>query len=513
MKTNRILYLLIVLFAFSACEDQLDLANPNSVSSADYFTNESEAVAVADAMYNSLIIDGWYQRITPIYNDGRGDEVICRSPWPFMTGFSNFTLPPADASGDIFWVGHYISVYRANVALERVPEIPGVSEELKNRILGQAYFIRALTYFKLANQYGNPPLILKTPEGQDEFYPSNADVTKEAVYAQIKEDLMQAINLLPLNYDGVTGPDQGQIGRATKGAANALMGKVFLYEGDYAGAAPYFNAVITSGEYDLAENYFDIFSGDPAREIADPGKIFWAEFTTSENPNPNWGGDPNVNWRQFNALSLTYSVANFFDFFPSNFLYTEMRQELTIDGTLDERYHATILSYEPTEGYDYAYGGPWPYAPGDYFIKKFTLAETGGNPDFSGVNYPIIRYADVLLMYAECLANTGDIPGAAEYVQIVRNRANLPDREAEFAAYTLDEFMDQIEHERIMELAIEGHRWFDLMRWGKLDNPTDLAELQSHDPEFNSFVPERKLIPIPLNELNFNSNLVGNSAN
>ncbi|MFA0964422.1 RagB/SusD family nutrient uptake outer membrane protein [Roseivirga sp. BDSF3-8] len=512
MKFRIFTYTLLAA-VFLGCDSKLDIPDPNRLSSDEYYSTEEQAVASVDAIYNTLIIDGWYQRMTPIYNDSRSDEVGSRSPWAFLTGLSNFTLPPADEGGDIFWAGHYITVNRANQALENVPNVPDLDPALTDRLLGQAYFLRGLAYFKLANQYGNPVLVLETPVGVEALYPSNEGVTKEGVYEQVKMDLEMAIDLLPTSYAGISGPDANQSGRATKRAAQALMGKVLLYEGEYAQALPFFETVITSGEFALAENYADIFSGDPALEQADPGKIFWAEFTNSTNPTPNWGGDPNVNWRQFNALSLTYSVANFFDFYPTNWLYNEMRQELTVDGNLDERYHATILSYEPEEGYDMAFGQPWPYGENDYFLKKFTLADMGGNADFSGINYPIIRYADVLLMYAECLANTGNIGAAAEYVQIVRDRANLPDRESEFAGYTLDQFMDQLAHERVMELAVESSRWFDIMRWGWLDDAQKLQLLQAHDPEFLNFTPDRKLIPIPLNEMNNNPNLVGNAAN
>jgi len=291
------------------------------------------------------------------------------------------------------------------------------------------------------------------------------------------------------------------------------MGKVLLYEGKYSEALPYFKAVVDSKVYDLAPNYADLFTQDPFVEQANPGKIFWAEFTQSQNPGDNWGGDPNASWKQFSALAPTYSKADFGDYGPTAFLYNEMRKELTVDDKLDPRYHATILSYEPDEGDSTAYGQPWPYGPNEYFIKKYTLAATGGNPFTCGINYHIIRFADVLLMYAECLANTGDIPGAAEQVQRVRDRANLPDREAEFAAYNLDEFMDQLAHERVMELAVENLRWYDILRWGWLDDPAKLAELRANDPEIENYVPARKYMPIPQNELDLNPNMVGNSVN
>jgi hypothetical protein len=270
---------------------------------------------------------------------------------------------------------------------------------------------------------------------------------------------------------------------------------------------------VESNVYNLGANYADLFTQDPSIEATVPEKIFWVEFTQSQNPGDNWGGDPNASWKQFSALAPTYSRGDFGDYAPNAFLYNEMRLERTIDDKLDPRYHATILSYEPSEGYTTAYGQPWPYDPADYWIKKYTLAATGGNPFTCGVNYHILRFADVLLMYAECLANTGDIAGAAEQVQRVRDRANLPDREAEFAALSLPQFMEQLAHERIMELAIEGVRYYDITRWGWLDDPAKLAQLKLNDPEFENYVPSRKYMPRPQAELDNNPNLVGNDVN
>lgn len=515
LKSSKIYLLVLFLIGMNACQDRLEIIDPNRLSSAEYYVNESQAVAAVDAIYNALIIDGMYQRIIPIYNDGRGDELSCRSPWTFMTGFSSFVLPATDGALEIFWAGHYIMVSRANQALENVPTIEDMDANLRDRLLGQAYFLRGLAYFNLTNTLEKVPLILETPQGQDAFYPSNADVTVDKVYTQVKSDLEKAIAMLPLNYNDVSGPDQGQEGRATKGAAQSLLAMVYLYEGNHAAALPFLREVVNSGQYSLAANYFDLFSQDPAVERSNPGRIFWADFTTSANAEFNWGGDPNVNWRQFLALTPTYSVGDFFDFYPTAYLYNEMREEKTVDDTFDPRYHATILSYVPDDGYTTAYGVDWferGFAETDYFIKKYTNAADGSDAFTSGFNYHIIRYADVLLLYAECLAVTGNIPDAAGFVQQVRDRANLPDREGEFAGYSLPQFMDQLEHERIMELAVEGKRWWDIKRWNLLKD--NLAELQSHDFEFNTFTAdEDEFIPIPQTELDRNPNLVGNSAN
>ena len=515
MKTyaKKIILLAFTATIFYGCDDKLEIIDPNRLAVDSYYTNQDQAIAAVDAAYNPLVIDGLYNRMTPVLGDGRGDETKSRSPWPFLSQTSNFTVPATDDAVGWCYEGYYILVSRANQALELVPEIPDVDENLRSRLLGQAHFLRALAYFNLTNIFDNVPLVLTVPKNQEDFFPSNQEVTQAIIYAQVEADLTIAIASLPVNYASVNGPDSGQVGRATKGAAQSLMGKLKLYQRDYNGAQPYFDAVINSGEYSLSPDYAGLFSQDPSVEAANTGRIFWAEFTQSANAELNWGGDPNINWRQFSAIAPTYSGADFYDFFPTQFLVNELSQERTVDDQLDPRFSATILSYNEAEGLTQAYGTDYFLDPALKYIAKYTLANSGGDPFRSGINYHIIRYADVLLMQAECLANSGDIASAATLVQQVRNRANLPDREAEFAAYSLSQFMNQLAHERVTELAIEGIRWYDIKRWGWLEDAAKLAELKANDDEFNTFVSSREYQPIVQSELDRNPNLVGNSAN
>ncbi|WP_375325223.1 RagB/SusD family nutrient uptake outer membrane protein [Flagellimonas sp. GZD32] len=517
MKIKSILTLIVVsVFLIVSCSDDLDIANPNRISVDEFVANsgQDQAVAITDAIYNALIVDGLYQRMTPVHGDARGDEARSRSPWAFLSQTANFTVPSTDGAVAWCYEGYYVLINRANQALENVPAIEDVDPDLRSRLLGQAYFLRALAYFNATNIYDNVPLVLTVPKSQDEFYPSNQDVTQAMIYEQVEADLTEAIARLPISYNSVAGPDAGQVGRATLGAAQALMGKVKLYQEDYAAAASYFNEVISSGQYALVDDYGSMFSQDPADEAANTERIFWAEFSTEEYPDFNWGGDPTINWRQFSAIAPTYSGADFYDFFPTPFLDQELRAERTINDELDPRYAATILAYDPDEGLTQAYGQDNFFLdPNNLYIAKYTLANYGGDPFFCGINYSILRLADVLLMQAEALANTGDIPGAAALMQQVRDRANLPDREAEFAGYNLTQFMEQLAHERVTELGLEGVRYYDIKRWGWLNDPVKLEELKSHDPEFNTFMPGREYQPFSQTELDRNPNLVGNSAN
>ncbi|HEY8512292.1 MAG TPA: RagB/SusD family nutrient uptake outer membrane protein [Cyclobacteriaceae bacterium] len=511
MKNISIILLLLLA---AGCSERLEQVNPNRLSPESFYKNETQAVAAIDAVYNALIIDGAYNRMTPVINDGRSDELICRSPWDALTTVSSFNLRATYDVNGFAWNAYYQLIYRANQVLENVPPIE-MSEDLKTRILGQAYFLRGFAHLNLTLLYDIVPIITSVPKNTGDWYPATA--TKEKLWNQIRSDLTAAKERLPVSYATVDGPDRNQNRRATKGAAAALLGRVHLYTHNYAAAAAEFEEVIGMG-YSLAANYADNFTDNPDIENANPETIFSVVFTTSNNPTLNWGGDPDATWRQFTAVSPTYAAPGkgFFDFFPSAWLYNEMRMERTVDDKLDPRFHATILAYEPDEGYSMAYLEPWPYEPTDYFIKKYTNADLG-KPDEngfnSGINYNIIRLADVFLMYAECQNELNNQALAAEYIQKVRDRANLPDREAEFAGFTQEQMREQIAHERVMELAIEGTRFYDIIRWGWLQDPDKLDMLKSHDPEFNNYVPGSEYLKIPQGELDLNENLLPNSAN
>lgn len=511
MKNIRIILLMLLA---AGCSEKLEQVNPNRLSPESFYKTEAQAVAAIDAVYNALIIDGAYNRMTPVINDGRSDELICRSPWDALTTVSSFNLRATYDVNGFAWNAYYQLIYRANQVLENVPPVE-MNEDLKSRILGQAYFLRGFAHLNLTLLYDVVPVITEVPKTTEAWYPATA--TKEALWDQIRSDLTTAKGMLPVSYATVDGPDKNQNRRATKGAAAALLGRVHLYTHNYAAAAGEFEEVIGMG-YSLAANYADNFTDNPDIENSNPETIFSVVFTTSTNPTLNWGGDPDATWRQFTAVSPTYAAPGkgFFDFFPSAWLYDEMRMERTIDDKLDPRFHATILAYEPDEGYTMSYLEPWPYAPNEYFIKKYTNADLG-KPDEngfnSGINYNIIRLADVYLMYAECQNELNNQALAAEYIQKVRDRANLPDREAEFAGFTQEQMRDQIAHERVMEMAIEGTRFYDIIRWGWLQDSDKLAMLKSHDPEFNNYVPGSEYLKIPQGELDLNENLVPNSAN
>jgi hypothetical protein len=191
--------------------------------------------------------------------------------------------------------------------------------------------------------------------------------------------------------------------------------------------------------------------------------------------------------------------------------------EKTTGGKSDPRLLVTIASYEAADNSTQAYGRPWFNPQNKIYPRKYTNDGVGNGKQFetpeSGINYRVLRYADILMMYAEALNELGRTPEAYPYIQMVRARASLPDLAVVKPGMTQAQMRDQLAHERALEFAIEGQRINDLIRWGWFENPTKLADLKTHDADFNSYTPGNQWLPVPQRELDVNKNLLPNPAN
>ena len=239
-QTRKLFFLAFSAVLIVSCSEELEIVNPNQLSVDSYYNTQTDAKNAVDAIYSSMMTDGWYQRMTPAINDSRSDEIRSRSPWVFLSQTANFTVPATDAAVGWAMNDYYQSIFRANQALEQIPLIEDVDAGFRDRLMGQAYFLRGLAYFNLTNIFDNVPLVLTVAQGQEDYFPSNEGISQADVYAQVELDWTEAVAKLPVNYDNVIGPDAGQVGRATKGAAQSLMGKLKLYQGDYSGAITIF---------------------------------------------------------------------------------------------------------------------------------------------------------------------------------------------------------------------------------------------------------------------------------
>ena len=478
----------VVAVALAACTQDLNITNPNAPDTANFWRTEADAISGINATYSGLEQRGTYQRWLAFAYDIRSDEGMSLSPWTelrqwngFVQGDYNF-----EPSREIWW-HHYWTIFRANQVIAYVPNI-NMDANLRSRIVGEAKFLRALLYFNLVNLYGNVPLILVPPAPTDR--PPNA--TPADIYAQIELDLNDAAAVLPTSYPST------DLGRATKGAALAMLGKAQLQERKWQQAAATLAQVVNSGTYDLMPNYADNFTDKFENNVE---SVFEVQFADEDQLSQGVSG-LNIA-RMVGACRGSAGVdPSYCDGLPTRWYFNQFFPDTLNRAVYDPRLDVTLFWNRPG-GMD-VYGTPFTTRYGAtsnavYWKKwgEYYLIEDQNwdNP----INYRVIRFADVLLMYAEALNESGQTAAAVPYIQRVRTRAGagtVP------AGMTQAQMRDYILHERLMELGLEESRWLDLQRHDMLD-----ASLATHDPEFQNFPSYKVLLPIPQNEIDLNPNM------
>lgn len=500
----------------TSCVDNEDLVqvDPNNDAVDSFWKSDQDALEGVNAAYGSLLTDGTYMRSTPLLLDLKGDDCRSNSPWDAMYNVGRFNSNVSNAA--IYgWAyeTYYQGIYRANQVLTNVPGINFENNELKNRILGQAYFLRGLFLFHAVNMFKNVPV----PTEIAAIYPQK---TQAEGWAQVIADFKKAAELLPTAYTNVTGLDAGQKGRATKGAALGYLGKAYLFTKDFPNARDTFKQVIDLGVYSLMSNYRDNFT-DTNENNAE--SLFEVQFSRDAGGvDLGWGGAPASGWGKTSARAITYAPRAFgwTDVQPTWTLYNEYQLEKTTANTIDPRLDATMFYNKPGGMQLYGQNFATFYAgnPGDLndlFCRKYENSDGNYANEFdwrSGINERLLRYADILLMYAECLNETGNTAGAYTYIQMVRGRVGLPDLSVAKPNMTQAQMRDQIGHERFLEFPLEGHRFDDIRRWGWLEDTAKLAWLKSRDVEFNSYAAGREYFPIPQLEMDNNPGTSQNSG-
>lgn len=509
----EIMLLTLVFASITSCVDKDDLlqADPNVATEVSFWKTAEDAVNGINAVYGQLCVDGSYMRSTPLLLDLKSDDSRSLSPWGAMANTGRFNSSIADpAIYGWAYETYYQGVYRSNQVLNNVPKID-MDPEVKNRVLGQAHFLRGLYLFHAVNMFRSVPLPLNT---EDLYHPQK---TQAEGWAQVMRDFTDAAALLPVSYNGITGADAAtSTGRATKGAALAYLGKALLFNKQFTEAETVFKQVIDLGIYQLVPNFRDNFT---AANEHNSESIFEVQFDREAGGvDLSWCCVPVAGWGRTSARAITYAPRGFgwTDVQPTRTLFDAFMEEKTADGEVDPRLDATILYNKPgTMLYgrlfsDFYAGNPADL--NDLFCRKYQNDETNQDEfDWrSGINERIMRYADVLLMYAECLNENGKTAQAYSVIQMVRDRVNLPDLASTKPNMSQQQMRDQIAHERYLEFALEGHRFDDIRRWGWLEDPAKLAWLKTRDAEFETYVPGREFFPIPLSEIDNNPGTVQN---
>lgn len=489
MKNLKTIFSLFAFIIVLSCSDDFVYVDSEDLNSEDFFNSEQQYQEALVAAYDYLQTTAKFYQFAEIASDNTlcGGESATDSPYiQQIDDMIHSAVGQGDGGLRTMWQWMYEAVNRCNYIMEFKDKTDFAN---KTSVIAQTRFLRAYYNFILVKWWGDVPMLVdKRIQFGEQF---DIDRTpKSKVYDLIEADLIFAAANLPYI--------QSQTGRATKGAAEALLGKVYLYQDEFPEAAVALESLINNGPHRLLtpEEYPEMFERDNENNIE---SVFEVQYSDIE------GGSFDC----FQCLEGNYSVyfngpRGFVDStgkFDAGYSFNVPTQEV-VDAfeAGDLRYETSILDMAQyiidNPGSSWSGAG---YEQTGYFNRKY-IARKGDlnigdaaltNPD----NYRAIRFADVLLMAAEALAEEGQFSQARIYLNMVRNRAQLPD------VFTSgDNLINDIYKERRVELVGEGHRFFDLVRTGRAAQEIDGFQTGKHE-----------LFPIPIEEILLTGNRWNNN--
>ncbi|BBD46389.1 RagB/SusD domain protein [Petrimonas sp. IBARAKI] len=461
---KKILLLCVIAIAFTNCDDLLK-ENPQALAVETFYNTTGEVEAGVAAIFEPLRSAHTAEYIS--LNETCSDFMAGRASWENAGKHSEILNTQNSTRAQNGWTNFYSAIRNANLIIKNVPNGVILSEADKSRYVGEAKFLRALSYFHLVRSWGAVPL--RTEENSSENNLARSSV--EEVYALIVSDLLAAENDLP---------DMAPVaGRVSKWAAKTLLADVYFYLGQYDKATSKSEEVIQSGKYSLVEvsepeDFENLFG---ASVVNTSEEIFYLKY----NKERNW------NYLLYlHGVGVPYiGVAGYYAI-TSNVSYTQHKN-------WDVNDLRNQFGWYPYSGYD----------PGTILCKKFNDygSKTPSN------DYPLYRYADLLLIHAEasCRANNNPTPAGLESLNKIHRRAyGYPSNEQspvdfKISDYNMNSFVELCIQERGYETVGEGKRWFDVRRLGKDKAREILQKMRGvtiHDGKF--------LFPIPQNEYQYN---------
>lgn len=443
---------------FMSCEkDFLEKSPIVGTTEENFYRTEADAIAAVNAAYATLqfqLSPGGHFRWFwgDIMSDdsekgGSGDnDVNALLQLETFKGPANTDLLEGE------WSADYEGIYRANVVLEKVPAIE-MDADLKARILGEARFIRAWNYYNLVTMFGGVPLADHVLAPSEYNMPR---ATAQQIWDLVESDLVAASAALWKRSEYPA----ADLGRITQGAAQALLVKTYLWREKWAEAKATAEAIINSSEYQLVANYADIFTqyGENNSE-----SVFEIQYMNASGG--NWGKN-NANEGSFTNV-FTRARGQFAGY-GFNIPTQDFVDEFFAEGFEDPRLASTVFRVGDQMGdrgtftIDATGGIPYIYYPKKYFNNKSEDAPFGDPNPNGGSNDRVIRYSDVLLMHAEAAYHMGDEAAARTSVNEVRSRVGIP-----AISFSSADLLKAIYHERRVELGLEAHRFFDLVRTGQ----------------------------------------------
>ncbi|MFZ4260715.1 RagB/SusD family nutrient uptake outer membrane protein [Sphingobacterium sp. HJSM2_6] len=435
---KKIFYPIIALLLSSCSNDFLNLYPETSLNESNYYKTDAEFVSLVNGSY--IPMRNLAKTVQWDVSEIKSDNMDLQ---PSNTNIEqsrndNFLMSSASIVHKSLWDNSYKGIYYVNKTLGAMASTGYVwtNENLKARSLGELHFLRALYYFDLVRQFGGVPLVVTAINSQEAVGVKRSSI--EEVYTQIISDLTLSTD----NF--ANAGDTHENGRASLTAANGLLGKVYLTKKDYTNAEKHLKTVINSGKHALLTNYADVFNPGKKDYVETLFSVQFSEtlaelantFIFFNAPSTSKGdvtGRPAVN------LSVNIAIK------PSNDLLNAFSPN-------DARYAVSI--------------GKWTGPDAKNVVTDFFYCNKYKGPQnailgWSGDNFPILRYSDILLMYAESLNELNKTSEAIPYVELVRKRAGLID---DISGLGKTELTSLIEKERRLEFCFENQRWYDLIR-------------------------------------------------
>ncbi|WP_295210841.1 RagB/SusD family nutrient uptake outer membrane protein [uncultured Chryseobacterium sp.] len=455
---KKIICTLSILSLLGSCSSDLlnTLPEADKVTS-NFYKDASQIEQGVNGVYGSLQYTGQYKQglltIGEIPSDNTFDEVPANDNFTYGE-FDFFTIQPTNSLIENAWKDNYVGIQQANIILNRIGSITDMSEGTKKTRIGEMKFLRALMYFNLVRIFGDVPLVTQETTDVNSYFGQSRTPANE-VYNFVEGELKEAITLLPAT--------AAQKGRATKGAALGILGRVLMTRNKFSEALPYLSQIDGLGYSLLSDvtKIFDVTNKNNA-EI-----IFDVQFASGLN-----GNSEGSNAFQLFSPSGTVSGAKGHNL-PTKEVYN-------LYSSADKRRNAYIGLTNN--------GVP--------YTKK--LVKTSSAVDDGGSNVVVIRLADVYLMMAECYAQANDLTNANLYLNKIKTRAGITNMNLTSQQALLAE----IDKERRLELIGEGHRWFDLVRTGKAVQV--MTQYFAVTPGYSTATIDQHnlLMPVPQNQIN-----------
>ena len=482
----RISALLLLAMTWSCSSDFLDRKPKGQLTYDTFFETSDHALWATNAIYQQyrsweMCAFPWIG-ITDIISDD-ADKGSTPTDALYVLELDEFTFNSTNSAFAGAWQGHYHAIFRANLAIDNIPGIT-MDTTLRNRLIGEAKFLRAYAYFRLVQWFGDVPLITR-PLNADEYY-NQARTPAAEVYDFIEKDLVDAINVLPEKSEYPS----ADLGRVTKGAARGMLAKLYMVKHEFQKAADQCESIITSAEYSLLPRYGDNFlpAGEHGAEsifeisaVAEQASVV-GPGATPFNMIQGVRGVPNLGWgfnRPSDDLVAAYEAGD-----PRRQATIIYVGEVLPDGSTIVQDNPEVLN--------------------ERYNQKAWVPAHAGLQDNGPGNIRILRYADILLLAAEAQNELNNPMKALDYLNMVRARARGSNNFILPNVTTMDqsELREKIYHERRIELAMEQNRWFDLARWGRIASVMSLVQ-----PNF--VAPKNTLLPIPQAEIDLTAHTLG----